>query len=127
MLRRRIGPAVLYFQPFVQDTLMRGVHIYQDEALAVLGENVYSVQLRQGRAERLVGLRQRRCARIVLCRLAHSVNNPPGAACRLIKGQCPGAAYVRTRRRVPAIAAITCTTYVTTAADIRPRRPQHAA
>ena len=63
MLRRRIGSTLLCLQPFVQDTLMRGVHIYQDEALAILGENVDPVQLRQGRPERLVGPRlQRRAA-----------------------------------------------------------------
>jgi len=55
MLRCRIGSTLLYFQPFVQDTLMRGVHIHQDEALAVLGEGY----LGEGDAPRAIDMIRR--------------------------------------------------------------------
>ena len=45
---------VLRFEPFVQDALVRGVHVDEYQAVAVLREDVDSVQLRQGGAERLM-------------------------------------------------------------------------
>ena len=46
MLRCGARHFVLRFQPFVQDTLMRGVHIYEDETVAILREDVDPVELR---------------------------------------------------------------------------------
>ena len=51
---------VLRFEPFVQDALVRGVHVDEDQAVAVLREDVDAVQLRQGGAERVMLRRPRR-------------------------------------------------------------------
>ena len=55
MLRCRaaIG-GVLRFEPLVQNTLVRGVHVDENEAVAVLREDVDPVQLCQGGAERVL-------------------------------------------------------------------------
>src|SRR3569833_496910 len=54
MLRRGAIRGVFRFEPFVQDPLVRGVHVDEDQAVAVLREDVDSVQLRQSGAERMM-------------------------------------------------------------------------